>query len=183
MNIGDILLQQKTKKNLNITVRNLTNLDITHQYCSWLNDKEINQYLESRFTEWNIQYLLDYYNQKNETELMLAIIDDDTGTHIGNIKVSGIDKNHHRAEIGIIIGDKNFWGKGIATTAIGIVADYCFNTLNFHKLTAGAYAENLASINAFMNNGFIIEGKRKEHVLTPSGWSDVVLLGKIKSQQ
>ena len=74
----------------------------------------------------------------------------------------------------------NISGEGIATTAIGIVADYCFDTLNIHKLTAGAYADNLASINAFINNGFIIEGQRKEHVLTPSGWSDVVLLGKLK---
>ena len=183
MKKGDILLQKKTKKDLSITIRNLTTLDITHQYCSWLNDKEINQYLESRFTEWSMHILLDYYHQKNKSELMLAIIDDDTGTHIGNIKVSEIDKNHHRAEIGIIIGDKNFWGKGIATTAIGIVADYCFGSLNLHKLTAGAYADNLASINAFISNGFIIEGQRKEHVLTPSGWSDVVLLGKIKTQK
>ncbi|QFI54235.1 GNAT family N-acetyltransferase [Aeromonas simiae] len=183
MNVGDVLLQGKTKSNLIITIRTLTNSDITPQYCNWLNDKETNQYLESRFTEWNIQSLLDYFYEKNKSELMLAIIDNDTGIHIGNIKVSEIDKHHHRAEIGIIIGDKNSWGKGIATTAIGIVADYCFNTLNLHKLTAGAYAENLASINAFINNGFIVEGKRKEHVLTPSGWSDVVLLGKTKPQE
>ncbi|MGY3864863.1 GNAT family N-acetyltransferase [Aeromonas bivalvium] len=183
MKTGGVLLQQKTKKNINITIRNLTISDITHQYCNWLNDKETNKYLESRFTEWNMQSLLDYYHQKNKSELMLAIIEDDTGTHVGNVKVSAIDKNHHRAEIGIIIGDKNLWGKGIATTAIGIVAEYCFDVLDIHKLTAGAYAENLASINAFISNGFIVEGQRKEHVLTPSGWSDVVLLGKIKSQE
>lgn len=183
MKVSDVFLQRKTNKNLSITIRTLTSSDITPQYCSWLNDKETNQYLESRFIDWNMKFLLDYFHEKNESELMLAIVDDDTGAHIGNMKISCIDNNHHRAEVGIIIGDKRFWGKGIATTAIGIVADYCFNTLNFHKLTAGAYAENLASINAFMNNGFIIEGKRKEHVLTPSGWSDVVLLGKIKSQQ
>lgn len=182
MKAGHVLLQGKTKNNLSITIRNLTSSDITLQYCNWLNDKETNQYLESRFTEWDMQSLLNYYHEKNKSELMLAIIDDDTGTHIGNIKVSGIDKHHHRAEIGIIIGDKYFWGKGIATAAIGIVADYCFDSLNLHKLTAGAYAENLASINAFISNEFIIEGQRKEHVLTSSGWSDVVLLGKTKSQ-
>lgn len=78
MKKGDILLQKKTKKDLSITIRNLTTLDITHQYCSWLNDKEINQYLESRFTEWSMHILLDYYHQKNKSELMLAIIDDPT---------------------------------------------------------------------------------------------------------
>ena len=148
-----------------------------------MNDKESNQYLESRFTEWDMQSLLDYYHEKKKSELMLTIIDDDTGTHIGNIKASEIDKNHHRAEMGIIIGDKDFWGKGIATTAIGIVADYCFDSLNLHKLTAGAYADNRASINAFITNGFIVEGQRKEHILIPSWWSDVALLGKLKPQE
>ncbi len=134
--------------------------------CNWLNDKETNQYLESRFTEWDMQSLLDYYHEKNKSELMLAIIDDDTGTHIGNIKASEIDKNHHRAEMGIIIGDKDFWGKGIATTAIGIVTDYCFDSLNLHKLTAGEYADNLASINAFITNFFIVERQKRTRLDT-----------------
>lgn len=183
MRASDVFLQRKTKNNLGITIRNLTSSDITPQYCSWLNDKETNKYLESRFTEWNMKSLLEYFHEKNKSEFMLAIIDDNTGTHIGNVKISNTDKNHHRAEIGIIIGDKRFWGKGVATTAIGIVTEYCFNTLKLHKLTAGAYAENLASINAFIKNEFIIEGQRKEHILTPSGWADVILLGKIKPQK
>ncbi|WP_244077462.1 hypothetical protein, partial [Aeromonas caviae] len=43
-------------------------------------------------------------------------------------------------------------------------------------------AVNPVLVNRY-SNGFIVEGQRKEHVLTPSGWSDVVLLGKIKTQK
>ena len=65
MNTDSIIL----KKILNgqkssITIRNLTVSDVTETYCNWLNDKDINKYLESRFTEWNMQSLLDYYHQK-----------------------------------------------------------------------------------------------------------------------
>ena len=61
MKAGHVLLQRETNNNLSITIRNLTSSDITLQYCNWLNDKETNQYLESRFTEWDMQSLLNYY--------------------------------------------------------------------------------------------------------------------------
>lgn len=172
------------KKNLDgqkssITIRKLTISDITETYCDWLNDIEVNDYLESRFTKWDTDSLLEYFHDKNGVELMFAIIDDNSGTHIGNIKISSIDKHHHRADIGIIIGDKRFWGKRIATEAIELVTDYCFSKLKLHKVTAGAYVENIGSIKAFLNNGFVIEGERKEHFLTESGWTTAILLGKV----
>ena len=35
--------------------------------------------------------------------------------HIGNILLMGLNSNHKRIEIGYVIGDKSYWGKGIAT--------------------------------------------------------------------
>ncbi len=180
MNTDKVILKKKLDgQESSITIRNLIISDITETYCDWLNDIEVNHYLESRFTKWDIDSLLMYYHNKNDSELFLAIIDDNSGTHIGNIKISSVDKHHHRADIGIIIGDKRFWGKGIATGAIELVTNYCFSTLQLHKVTAGAYVENIGSIKAFLNNGFVIEGERKEHLLTSSGWTTAILLGKV----
>lgn len=173
------LTHRNSKTKLSIAIRNLTITDINSTYCNWLNDNEVNKYLESRFINWNISSLKEYFHEKNKTELILAIVDCENNTHIGNIKVSTIDNSHSRAELGIIIGDRNYWGKGVATIAIQMVTDYCFTTLGLHKVTAGAYTENIASIKAFLNNGFVIEGERKEHFLTSSGWTSAILLGKI----
>lgn len=183
MNTDKIILKKKLDgQESSITIRNMIISDITETYCDWLNDIEVNNFLESRFTKWEIDSLLKYYHDKNGIELLLAIIDDNSGTHVGNIKISNIDKHHHRADIGIIIGDKRFWGKGIATEAIELVTDYCFSTLQLHKVTAGAYVENIGSIKAFLNNGFVIEGERKEHFLTSSGWTTAILLGKVNKE-
>ncbi|MEN3795139.1 GNAT family N-acetyltransferase [Aeromonas caviae] len=182
MNTDKIILKKKLDgQESSITIRNMIISDITETYCDWLNDNEVNHYLESRFTKWDINSLLKYYHDKSGVELLLAIIDNNSGAHIGNVKVSSIDKHHRRADIGIIIGDKKFWGKGIATEAIELVTNYCFSTLQLHKVTAGAYAENKASINAFMKNGFLIEGERREHYITEAGWTSAILLGKINN--
>lgn len=173
------LVQNVTSNNSSIIIRNLTIADINQTYCNWLNEPDVNKYLESRFINWDLPSLRKYFHEKNKTELMLAIVDSEHNLHIGNIKISSIEKIHKRAELGIIIGDRNYWGKGIATTAIKMVTDYCFTILELHKVTAGAYAENISSIKAFQKNGFTIEGERKDRCLTPSGWTSVILMGKI----
>ena len=180
MDQDSILSVQKTSNGeLSIAIRKLTINDIDKRYCGWLNDSNVNRYLESRFTVWDINLLKEYFYEKDKSDIMIAIVDYETNTHIGNIKIASIDLLHGRAEIGIIIGDRKYWGKGVATIAIKMATHYCFTTLALHKVTAGAYIENVASIKAFLNNDFIIEGERKEHFLTPSGWTSAILLGKV----
>ncbi|MBX9567002.1 GNAT family N-acetyltransferase [Aeromonas hydrophila] len=162
-----------------IGIRNLELSDINSIYCSWLNDPEVNRYLESRFTIWDIEKTTNFYIEKSNDGFFWAILDLSKMKHIGNVKLSSIDKNHNRVDLGIMIGDKDYWGKGIATEVIKIVTDYCFSQLNIHKITAGAYGNNHASINAFLKNGFIIEGEMLKHFKTSTGWTSAVLLSKI----
>lgn len=156
--------------------------DANKKYCRWLNDREINQYLESRFEKWSLKKLKDYIRKTKEDKdyIFLAIVTKDTNIHIGNIKLGPINRHHKFADMGIIVGDKAFWGKGVATEAIELMVSYAFNTLKLHKLTAGAYANNVGSIKAFKKAGFKIEGLRKKHFRDKNDYVDAVLLGKIK---
>ncbi|WP_429104547.1 GNAT family N-acetyltransferase [Aeromonas allosaccharophila] len=169
------------QKKLVIGIRKLELSDINNTYCSWLNDPEVNRYLESRFTKWDIEKLTNYYMENNREGLFLAILDLTEKKHIGNVKLSIIDKKNSSTGLGIMIGDKNYWGRGIATEVIKIVTDYCFSQLNIQKITAGAYGDNHASINAFIKNGFSIEGETLGHFKTSTGWTSAVLLSKINA--
>lgn len=86
---------------------------------------------------------------------------------------------HSYAEIGLLIGEKQCWGKGYGSEAIGLVLEYAFKNLNIHRLTAGAYANNLGSIKAFEKNGFIIEGTYRNHVLHNGVFVDCIRMGII----
>lgn len=155
--------------------------DATKEYVNWLNDKEINQFLEVRFIKHTRADLRTYIGKviKNPNTLFWAIVRKDTDRHIGNIKLGPIDWNHRIGDIGIMIGDKNSWGKGFATEVIRLISDYAFKTLKLHKLTAGAYANNVGSIKAFLKLGFFEEGRRKKHVLCDGKYLDVTLLAKL----
>ena len=137
-------------------LRNISLDDCNENYLSWMNDYEVNKYLESRFTNHSIDSLKDFVNSMNNSEsnVLFAIIDKSSDKHIRNIKLGNIHPIHKYADIGLIIGDKNYWGKGIATKSINLVSEYAFNNLNLRKVLAGVYEENIGSIRAFEKCGF-----------------------------
>jgi len=166
-----------------ISLRKVAISDVNRSYISWLNSGEINQFLESRFSKHTITTVKEYVKKmrKDRNSIFLAIIRNSDSKHIGNIKLGPIDWNHKNADIGIMIGDKNSWGKGYATEAIALLSDFAFQQLNLHKLLAGAYENNLGSINAFKKVGFHEEGKLQEHFLFKGKYIDGILLSKKSS--
>lgn len=162
-----------------IYLRQVTSGDAEGRYLQWLNDPAINRFLESRYQKWSKKSLKDYIKaiNKNSANVFLAIVASDKDVHIGNIKVGPVDPRYKHADVGIVIGERAYWGKGFATEAIKLVIGYSFKTLKLHKLTAGAYANNIGSIKAFRRAGFSIEGVRRDQFCCNRAYCDGVLLG------
>lgn len=154
------------------------------KYGEWLADPDVVSNLECRFipqTQETIQaYMESIANDPNQVLFGICIPNPTVGhIHIGNIRLGPINQIHRFAEIGIMIGDKGSWNQGIATKAIGLVADYAFNVLQLHKVTAGAYGSNPASVKAFINAGFLIEGiLSDQYRINNRAYVCDVLLGK-----
>jgi len=155
--------------------------DASKEYVNWLNSKEINQFLESRFKRHNIQNLKNYIKKvkKDKNTYFFVILVKENGKHIGNIKLGPIDWNHKFGEIGIMIGDKNSWGKEYAKEAICIISDFAFKKLKLHKLTAGSYENNKRSISTFLKAGFFKEGCRISQFLYEKRYVGSVQLAKL----
>ena len=105
---------------------------LSQDYVDWLNDKEVNKYLESG-GNYNISKLKDYliYIEKNNIYSWAVTLKN--GKHIGNIKIDPINLKHDNAEYGIMMGDKNEWGKGYAKEVSKLVIDYCLKLLNSER--------------------------------------------------
>lgn len=132
MNIDCTLLNQ------DIRVVDFTSKHITENYISWLNDKEVVKYSEQRHVFHDLDTVKKYFLEKNiSNDFFLAIeFFDKEWIHIGNIGVS-VDKPNNVADVSILIGDKNYWGKGIAIIAWKLVLDFLLEKLKFRLVTAG----------------------------------------------
>ena len=155
--------------------------DVDANYYRWMNDPKVTRHLESRFYPQSTEAIQEFVRSKlNDTQnVFLAIVLKDGDRHIGNIKLGPINWIHRFADIGLLIGEKDLWGKGYASEAIKLVSEYAFNKLNLHKVTAGCYDENVASASAFEKVGFSREGLRKNHFFSNGRYVDQILLGYV----
>ena len=134
-----------------ICLRDVTSDDVTERYCAWLNDPEVNRYLETRFVPQTRDRVLAYVNAQSgaSESVFLAIVRKADDLHVGNVRIGGVDRAHGTATVALVIGEKTVWGKGIGTEAIRLATRYAFQELGLRKLTARCYATNAGSIRAF----------------------------------
>lgn len=143
-----------------IYLRELKPGGVTQKYASWLNDPQVNKYLETK--KATIEGLRVYVKEKMKDPkvIFLGIFDKKNKGHIGNIKLEPVDFINKSAELGILIGDKSYWGRGYAIEAIDLLCDWAFEKLGLKYLTLGVYASHTSAIKAYEKAGFKIVSKK-----------------------
>ena len=165
-----------------VSLRPITLDDCTRRYVDWLNDPEVNRFLETR---WQVQTLASIKNFvmeqiTNEDVRMMAITLDDQ--HIGNLKIGPVNRHHGYGDLSYFIGERSLWGKGYATKAVELAVSIAFNDLKLHRLQAGIYARNQASERVLIRNGFAREGTLHNQLKTELGWDHHILYGRTQAQ-
>jgi RimJ/RimL family protein N-acetyltransferase len=145
-----------------LILRNLTEADAGERYLAWMRDPEVLRYLEARLSEHSLESLRGFIESSNSsaTHLLLGICLKD-GRHIGNIKLGPIHVYHRHAAIGLLVGERDCWGRGYAGEAIARLSRHAFEGLELEKLYAGCYASNLGSLRAFHKAGYAEEAHQK----------------------
>lgn len=165
-------------------LRPLEESDIGEEYLSWLNNYVVTRYLESgRFpvTPSELRKYLERF-QNSTSDLIFAIIVQETGQHVGNVTLNRINWIHRTADTGLMIGRTEFWGKGYAFEAWSLVLDYAFNRLDLRKIIAGAVAGNLPSIHVLKKLGFKIEGTLRQEFLLDGEYRDAIRMGLFRNE-
>jgi RimJ/RimL family protein N-acetyltransferase len=164
-----------------LQLRTLSKDDATEHYLCWMEDSAISRYLESGQEKQTLASIAAYIEDKNRSadDLLLGIFVREGGSHIGNIKLGGIDPYHRRAHIGILIGEKLQWGKGYATETIEALVSYAGSILNLFRVYAGCHASNSGSVCAFLKAGFEEEGRLRKHDRIDDEWVDSIILGRL----
>lgn len=139
-----------------LVLRSLLLSDISQDYADWLNDPEINKYLNHSDIVQTITTCRNYVKsyQENNAKAIIGIFAKDKGLHIGNLTFSAIDWDDKTVTIGISIGRKHYMGKGLAREALCAIAWYCFQQLGLLRLWAGVNISNIRALNLFIKSGF-----------------------------
>ncbi len=154
-----------------------------NDYYKWMQDQEVNQYMETRFRCQSKDDILNYIKKmsNDSTQFFFAICLNEINipSHIGNIKLGPVNWYHRNADISLFIGRKDLWGKGYGTEAINLITDFAFKRLNLHKVKAGIYVDNEASHKAFEKAGFAQSGFLMGDRFLDGKYTNVFIMEKI----
>lgn len=166
-----------------ISLRDIEFADCGEYYLRWLQDENVNRFLETRWKEQSMETIREFVETTRQSShsVLFAITLQENGKHIGNIKIGPISPYYHCADISYFIGESDCWGKGYATRAIVLASDYAFQKLQLHRVQAGAFDENVASIRALEKASFVEDGRLREQLISPitGKYVDHVIMGKI----
>jgi RimJ/RimL family protein N-acetyltransferase len=103
------------------------------------------------------------------------------GRFIGDCGIFDADRRSGTAEVGIGIGDRDYWGRGYGRDALRLLVDYGFRIQNFRKLWLTVQGSNERAIRSYRAVGFVEEGRLREQAWSGGRYEDIVLMGLFRS--
>ncbi|GAA1007759.1 GNAT family protein [Nocardiopsis tropica] len=98
------------------------------------------------------------------------------GEYAGQITVGNITRGAlQSAWVGYWV-DRRFTGRGVATTAVALAVDHCFQRLGLHRVEATVRPENAGSRAVLANSGFREEGMLRRYLHVDGLWRDHLLV-------
>jgi ribosomal-protein-alanine N-acetyltransferase len=168
----------------NIYLRPLGEQDLGPRYLGWLNDEEVCRYNSHAIFPNTESRMRDYLRWAQETReaVILAIIWRETQTHIGNISLLDIEWIGRSANFAILIGDTDYWQKGVGSDAGLILVRYAFERLNLHRVYCATSADNLGMQGLARRLGMRMEGTRRQAAYKMGRYLDIVEFGVLRPE-
>jgi ribosomal-protein-alanine N-acetyltransferase len=149
----------------------------------WFNDPEVRRNLRryqpmNRFSEEEfIRRLADQPH-----DLVLALVTREEDRFVGLAGLHQFDVRCQHAAFGIVVGEKDAWGKGYGTEATRLVVQHAFETLNLNRVWLHVYEFNTRGIRAYEKVGFQVEGRLRQDAFEGGRFWDTVVMGVLREE-
>lgn len=165
-----------------VIVRPYTPEDIPTLHA-WFNDPEVTNYMftgQKPTTTDQVAAILKHDVDTNNVVLMATA--KETGTLIGLVGLYEIHDTAKKAELRIIIGEKEYWGKGYGRELTELITFYGFDRLNLHRIYLGFTATNKAAEGAYTNAGYVHEGVLRDDIYRNSRYHDSIRMALLRDE-
>ncbi len=89
---------------------------------------------------------------------------------------------HGDAWVYIVVGDRDYWGKGYGTDAMRSIVQYGFVELNLRRITLGLHSYNPRALKSYEKVGFKMEGKMRGEGLRDGQRYDGFYMGILREE-
>ena len=158
-------------KGKKVVLRDKSWEDATNDYA-WRSDDELARLdaappLRIPYTEYLFEHALEV-SATSERRRRFAI-ETREGKHIGNCMYYDIDSKKGQTELGIMIGDRDYWEQGYGADAVTVLVDHIFDATGLNRVYLKTLDWNMRAQRCFAKCGFVLCGhmtKRSNHFVT-----------------
>lgn len=161
-----------------------TDLPLLHH---WMNDRDVMAW--ARFSPDHMVSLsaLEKDFEKElageERERTTFFIEErQTGKPIGWCTARTWDRKHVSTNLGIGLGEKEFWGKGCGTEAVSLLLGIVFDQQGWHRAELYTLADNARAIRSAEKVGFHRCGHEHESAFYDGAYHDIVEMELLRSE-
>jgi RimJ/RimL family protein N-acetyltransferase len=87
------------------------------------------------------------------------------------------------AIIGVLIGEKDWWGQGVVSEVREAIVEDCFERLKLERVWAQAHVRNLPSVYNHRKLGFVHEGTLRSAAVGSDGSrADMLVFGMLRAE-
>lgn len=157
-------------------------------FAKWSSDPEVTKYNRHGLFPYSKKEKDSFMEKINNNEsIVYSIYIRDLNKHnpiiyVGNIGLSSFNWIYRSAEISWIIGEKEYWGKGLGTEVGRLMLIHGFNKLNLHRIWSGTALDNKPMQKVFDKLKFTQEGIFRDGMFLDGKYTDVWLYSILRKE-
>jgi RimJ/RimL family protein N-acetyltransferase len=101
---------------------------------------------------------------------------------VGSAGLQNFDWRNRSAELGLVIGDKKLWGRGLGTDVTEVLVRHAFATLNLHRVWLRVFADHAGGRKVYERVGFVLEGRQREGDFRDGQYRDVLVYSLLSGE-
>lgn len=101
---------------------------------------------------------------------------------IGIADLYCIRRQHKTGNIGLMIGEAEYWGKGYGTETIQLLLDFAFDKLGLNKVCMATVEYNERLVRSAEKCGFFIEGRKRQQRMHDEQYYDEIDMGVLRTE-
>jgi RimJ/RimL family protein N-acetyltransferase len=156
--------------------------DLLPLYQRWINDWDVTYTLGHALRPMTVEAEESWYESVARGGVQFQIYERDTLRPIGTTGLHDIDHQHRTATWGILIGEKDCWGKGYGTETARLMLDYGFTVLGLFNIMLQVFSYNERGIRAYRRAGFREIGRRRSAHRLGDQAHDIIFMDCLASE-
>ncbi len=152
---------------------------------AWINDREVTRFiLGGRYpvSLADEQAWATEAARGNAFQDSRLAIETKDGVHIGNCGLHRAVPEDRSAELGIMIGDKDYWSKGYGTDTVRTLCRFGFQQMNLHRIALGVLEFNDRGIACYKKCGFVEEGRFRQNFYIDGRYWDTIRMSVLREE-